>query len=64
MDKKEALKQIKAGNFSLQDADKKLQADKEVVLAVVKQDASFLEHADNKFKGDKNSTFSVRICFG
>ena len=40
MDKKEALKQIKAGKdeegnnyFSLADADEKLKADKEVVLA-------------------------------
>ena len=28
MDKKEALKQIKAGDFSLADADEKLRADK------------------------------------
>ena len=38
MDKKEALKQIKAGDFSLKDAGDKLKADKEVVLAAVKQD--------------------------
>tara|TARA_B100001758_G_C18207855_1_gene503378 strand:+ start:399 stop:530 length:132 start_codon:yes stop_codon:yes gene_type:complete len=38
MDKKEALKQIKAGELSLEDVDKKLQADKEVVLAAVQQD--------------------------
>jgi len=38
MDKKEALKQIKAGNFSLADADASLKKDKEVVLAAVKQD--------------------------
>ena len=37
MDKKEALKQIKADNFKLEDADDKLKADKEVVLAAVKQ---------------------------
>ena len=38
MDKKEALKQIKAGDFSLADADDKLKADKKIVLAAVKQD--------------------------
>ena len=62
MDKKEALKQIKAGNFSLQDADEKLKADKEVVLAAVKQSkwdlmqlkmVNSLEHADKKLKADK-----------
>ena len=53
MDKKEALKQIKAGDISLADVDKKLQADKEVVLAAVKQSAFALEHADKKLKADK-----------
>ena len=53
MNKKEALKQIKAGNFSLKDADDKLKADKEVVLAAVKQDASNLQYADKKLKADK-----------
>ena len=60
MDKKEALKQIKAGNdeegnnyFSLADADEKLKADKEVVLAAVKQNGLALEYADKKLKADK-----------
>jgi len=53
MDKKEALKQIKAGNFSLLNADNKLKADKEVVLAAVKQDGRALRHADEKLKADK-----------
>ena len=53
MDKKEALKQIKAGELSLYDVDKKLQADKEVVLAAVKQDGTALEYADKKLKADK-----------
>ena len=53
MDKKEALKQIKAGDFSLANADDKLKADKEVVLAAIKQDGSALEYADNSFKKDK-----------
>ena len=48
MDKKEALKKIKAGNLSLADADDKLKADKEVVLAEVKQYGFALEYADNK----------------
>ena len=38
MDKKEALKQIKAGDIYLEDVDKELRADKEVVLEVVQQD--------------------------
>ena len=46
MDTKEALKQIKTGDFSLADADDKLKADKEVVLAAVKQDGSALGYAD------------------
>ena len=53
MDKKEALKKIKEGNFSLGDADYKLKADKEVVLAAVKQDSYAFEHADKKLKADK-----------
>ena len=60
MDKKEALKQIKAGKdeedndyFSLADADEKLKADKEVVLAAVKQDADALRFADKKLRADK-----------
>ena len=53
MDKKEALKQIKAGNFSLQDADKKLQADKEVVLAAVKQNGYELQYVVGNLKNDK-----------
>ena len=53
MDKKEALKQIKAGDFSLADADDKLKADKEVVLAAVKQASYTLQYADKKLKGNK-----------
>jgi len=60
MDKKEALKQIKAGKdeegnnyFSLADADEKLKADKEVVLAAVKQNGYALEHAYKKLRADK-----------
>ena len=53
MDKKEALKQIKAGNFTLADANKKLKADKDVVLAAVKQDADAFIFADKKLKADK-----------
>ncbi len=36
MDKKEALKQIKAGDFSLADADEKLRADKKIVIKALK----------------------------
>ena len=50
MDKKEVLKQIKAGNFSLGDADEKLKADKEVVLAAVKQNKEALQHLDKAYK--------------
>ncbi len=53
MDKKEALKQIKAGDLDLDDVDKKLQADKEFVLAAVKQNGWALEYADKKLKADK-----------
>ena len=53
MDKKEALKQIKARHFSLADADKKLKADKEIVLAAVKLDGSALGDADASLKKDK-----------
>ena len=52
MDKKEALKQIKAGNFSLADANEKLKADKEVVLAAVKKSRDALEYADDSLKND------------
>ena len=53
MDKKEALKQIKAGELYLEDVEKKLKADKEVVLAAVKENGSALEYADKKLKADK-----------
>ena len=60
MDKKEVLKQINAGKdeegnnyFSLADADEKLKADKEVVLAAVKSNGYALEHASEKLKADK-----------
>ena len=47
MDKKEALKQIKAGDISLEDVDIKLKADKEVVLAAVKEYGPALQYADD-----------------
>ena len=60
MDKKEALMQINAGKdeednnyFSLAEADEKLKADKEVVLAAVKQDGYALQYADKKLRADK-----------
>ena len=65
MDKKEALKQIRAGNFfSLADADKKLRADKEVVLAAVKEYGSGLEYADEKLKADKEVVLEAIKNFG
>ena len=59
MDKKEALKQIKAGNFSLQYADEKLKEDKEFILEVVKQYGRALQHADGKLKADKEVVLSA-----
>jgi hypothetical protein len=53
MDKKEVLKQIKAGDLSLEDVDKTLRADKEVVLAEVKQDGYALYYANKKLQADK-----------
>ena len=53
MDKKEALKKIKAGDISLGDVDKKLQADKEIVLTAVQQNGLALEYADKKLQADK-----------
>ena len=60
MDKKEALKKIKADKrswgvpiFSLEGVDKKLQADKEVVLAAVKLFGTALQYADKKLQADK-----------
>ena len=53
MDKKEALKQIKAGDISLGDVDKKLQADKEIVLIAVKSYGSDLKYADKILQADK-----------
>lgn len=50
MDKKEVLKQIKAGDIYLEDVDKELRADKEVVLAAVQQDGYALEYADKKLR--------------
>ena len=52
MDKKEALKQIKAGDFYLGSADDKFKSDKEVVLAAVKKSGSDLEYADKKLRAD------------
>ena len=63
MDKKEALKQIKAGNFFLADADDKLKADKEVVLAAVKQDGSNLQYAWHIVAADKEVVLeAVKTC--
>ena len=53
MDKKEALKQIKAGDISLEDVDKKLKADKEIVLIAVKSYGSDLKYADKTLQADK-----------
>ena len=53
MDKKEALKQIKAGDISLEDVDKKLKADKEIVLIAVKSYGSDLKYADKILQADK-----------
>ena len=53
MDKKEALKQIKSGDISLEDVDKKLKADKDVVLAALKQDGWTLEYTDKKLQALK-----------
>mgnify|MGYP001208434180 FL=1 len=53
MDRKKIFKEIENGNFYLQDADEKLKADKEVVLAAVKQSGSALEYANKKLKADK-----------
>ena len=54
MDKKEALKQIKAGDFFLGNADEKLKTDKKFILAVVKQDVSALDldYVDDSLKND------------
>ena len=48
MDKKESLRQIKAGDFFLADADKKLKADREIVLAAVKQNGLAFSHTTDK----------------
>ena len=61
MDKKEVLKQIKAGDISLEDVDKKYKADKEVVLAAVKQDVSALAYTNTKLLADKEV---VKVAFG
>ena len=59
MDKKEALKKIKAGGFYYDHAVdmlsnyEELKADKEVVLAAVKQAGRALEYADKKLQADK-----------
>ena len=48
MDRKKIFKEIENGNFYLQDADEKLKADKEVVLAAVKHSGSALYDANKK----------------
>ena len=53
MDKKKIFQKIETGYFSLQEADDKLKADKEVVLAAVKHDAWSLNYANDKLKADK-----------
>ena len=60
MDKKEALEQIKTGDFFLAAADDKLKGDKEVFLAVVKYDANALEHADSSLKKDKEVVLEAK----
>ena len=47
------LRTLKQDGRTLEYADKKLQADKEVVLAAVKQDGFALEYADKKLQADK-----------
>ena len=47
MDKKEALKQIKAGDFFLGNADEKLKTDKKFILAVVKHSGLLQVDLDN-----------------
>ena len=53
MDKKKIFRKIETGYFSLQDADEKLKADKEIVLEAVKNDGTALEYADDSLKKDK-----------
>ena len=54
MDKKEALKKIKEGDFNLEDADKEIRADKEIVMAAVREWGPDLEFADDSLKADKD----------
>ena len=55
MDKKEALKKTKSGDIYLEDVDKELRADKEVVLAAVKQDGAInTRKSYNLIKGERN----------
>ncbi|MDA9896791.1 DUF4116 domain-containing protein, partial [Gammaproteobacteria bacterium] len=44
---------VKSSGYALQYADKKLKADKEVVLAAVQQNVSALQYADKKLQADK-----------
>ena len=44
---------IETGYFSLQDADQKLKADKEIVLAAVKHQGNALTEADKTLQSDK-----------
>ena len=53
MDRKKIFKEIENGNFSLQDADEKLKADKEIVLAALKESGDDLEYVDDKLKTNK-----------
>jgi hypothetical protein len=53
MDKKEALKQLKAKEIVLEEVDKELRSDKDVVLAAVKNFGGDLEYADDALKADK-----------
>ena len=57
MDKKEALKQIKAGNFYLASADDKLKGDKEVVLTAVKQEGWALQYAADNIKKNIGTSY-------
>ena len=53
MDKKKIFKKIETGYFSLQDADEKLKADKEIVLAAVKHQGNALTEADKTLQSDR-----------
>ena len=59
MDRKKIFKEIENGNFSLQDADEKLKADKEIVLAALKESGDDLEYVDDKLKTNKERCVKI-----